>query len=935
MATTIPNHQKNQRFQALRPSSGDYSNAIDDIAQGKSASQNITHDRWGANKAVDDNIAQGKPASQSTVYSGWGADKAVDGVIGKDVDGGSCSSTNPKRSREAWWEVDLQHMSRIKSINVTYRELYPFRLSGFYIYVSNTTVLHDQRDTWHLCYHDDIKDPDLLPSFNQSRPCIVDGRYVIFFNKRPADNEPKNHRYYSSTNAVVELCEVQVFGCPINRFGLGCDKRCYCGVGGCDPDTGLCDVTGCQSGWTGQTCSDECGPGLFGVDCRYTCHCLIPGCNKTSGTCTVPGCKAGWKGNACDSACGPGTFGRNCLQTCHCAKLGCNHVHGICNEPGCAAGWTGLACNHACSGEHFGMDCKHTCHCAFPGCDRFYGICTYPGCIAGWNGPSCDRVDDNGDESIYVNTASLGVELACDSENQHKVQHKQQDDTQEVDGEDDEVIYVNNPTRSPVIEDTKLKVTDLHKIIAKKQNDDAFDTEYQNLPHGLVHPHDTSKAPENVIMNRFKTTFAYDHSRVILRKEKESCSDYINANYIEDTKGVKAYIATQGPKETTLEDFWRMAWQNESGKIVMLANLVELGKKKCCNYWARNDGEALQLGLYQVTLQEEVTYAFHTIRNLSVKNKQFSLNFHSAGIGRTGTYIGLDALLKEGENNDKIDVFAYTNRMRKDRMNMIQTLNQYKVLHEVLAEGLTVVSESMTGSKFSKKVLSLFAEGKVEAQFKVLEKNKPNYKVKETALSRSNKQKNKDIAIPAVEKYRIYLTSAESNYINAVNIPDGKPWPTDTTHLETFGDFTVQYDKSQSKALDSDLLVERKLSLHDKRTTTETVVTVHETSSWKGKGSLPSMKSMLELIQHVLTLKSSVSSTIVLACPDGATDSGLLCVLCNVMERLEVDGDIDIMAAVRQIQIRRPQCLSDKEQYQFCYNVMKEHMETASIYAND
>lgn len=42
---------------------------------------------------------------------------------------------------------------------------------------------------------------------------------------------------------------------------------------------------------------------------------------------------------------------------------------------------------------------------------------------------------------------------------------------------------------------------------------------------------------------------------------------------------------------------------------------------------------------------------------------------------------------------------------------------------------------------------------------------------------------------------------------------------------------------------------------------------------------------------------------------DGATESGLICVMCNVMERLEVDGDVDIMAAVRQLQIRRPQCI--------------------------
>ncbi|XP_060070341.1 multiple epidermal growth factor-like domains protein 10 [Ylistrum balloti] len=363
------------------------------------------------------NIAKGKPASQSTVYLGWSAVKALDGVIGTDVEangGGSCSSTNPTGSREAWWSVDLQHISRIKTIKVTYRQLYPFRLSGFYLYVSNTSVLNGQRNTWHMCYHDDIKDPDLLPSFNQSRPCIVDGQYVIFYNKRPADNEPKNHIYYSPTNAVVELCEVQVFGCPINRFGPGCNKRCNCGVGGCDPDTGRCDVTGCQKGWTGRSCSEECGLGLFGVDCSQTCHCFTSGCDRITGRCTLSECAVGWKGNACDSACGTGTFGRACAQTCHCAESGCNPISGSCTQPGCTSGWTGVACDTVCPEGHFGLDCKQTCHCSIPGCDRFNGQCIYTGCLAGWKGLSCDQTCGVGKYGQDCNYACNCATPGCD-----------------------------------------------------------------------------------------------------------------------------------------------------------------------------------------------------------------------------------------------------------------------------------------------------------------------------------------------------------------------------------------------------------------------------------------------------------------------------------------------------------------------------------------
>lgn len=45
----------------------------------------------------------------------------------------------------------------------------------------------------------------------------------------------------------------------------------------------------------------------------------------------------------------------------------------------------------------------------------------------------------------------------------------------------------------------------------------------------------------------------------------------------------------------------------------------------------------------------------------------------SAGVGRTGTFIGLDSLLKQGRETGKINVFEFVKQMREDRMTMVQT----------------------------------------------------------------------------------------------------------------------------------------------------------------------------------------------------------------------------------------------------------------------
>ena len=60
----------------------------------------------------------------------------------------------------------------------------------------------------------------------------------------------------------------------------------------------------------------------------------------------------------------------------------------------------------------------------------------------------------------------------------------------------------------------------------------------------------------------------------------------------------------------------------------------------------------------------------------------FSYSFvrHSAGIGRTGTYLALDILLTRAQHESEVDVFTCVWKLRQQRIHMVQTLVRIAVL---------------------------------------------------------------------------------------------------------------------------------------------------------------------------------------------------------------------------------------------------------------
>ena len=73
---------------------------------------------------------------------------------------------------------------------------------------------------------------------------------------------------------------------------------------------------------------------------------------------------------------------------------------------------------------------------------------------------------------------------------------------------------------------------------------------------------------------------------------------------------------------------------------------------------------------------------------VSIKVTSLSLSLpqycaHSAGIGRTGVFIGADMGMTQLEKEGQVDILKIVSTLRQDRGGMVQTEVQYIFLHQV------------------------------------------------------------------------------------------------------------------------------------------------------------------------------------------------------------------------------------------------------------
>ncbi|XP_033869463.1 receptor-type tyrosine-protein phosphatase F-like isoform X10 [Acipenser ruthenus] len=575
-----------------------------------------------------------------------------------------------------------------------------------------------------------------------------------------------------------------------------------------------------------------------------------------------------------------------------------------------------------------------------------------------------------------------------------------------------------------------ISVTELADHIERLKANDGlrFSQEYESVDPGQQFTWENSNLEVNKPKNRYANVISYDHSRVILTSiDGVPGSDYINANYIDGYRKQNAYIATQGPLPETLSDFWRMVWEQRTNTIVMMTRLEEKSRVKCDQYWPSRGTETY--GMIQVTMLDTVELATYSVRTFALyKNgssekrelRQFQfmawpdhgvpeyptpilaflrrvkacnppdagpMVVHcSAGVGRTGCLIVIEAMLERMKHEKSVDIYGHVTCMRSQRNYMVQTEDQYIFIHEALLEAAICGNTEVPARNLYAHIQKMTqvppgdTVTSMELEFKRLANSKAHTSRFISANLPCNKFKNRLVNIMPFESTRVCLQPIRgvegSDYINASFIDGYRQQKayvaTQGPLAETTEDFwrmlwehnsTIvvmltklremgrekchQYWPAERSARYQYFVVDpmaeynmpqyilREFKVTDARDGQSRTIRQFQFTDWPEQGVPKTGEGFIDFIGQVHKTKEQFGQDgpITVHCSAGVGRTGVFITLSIVLERMRYEGVVDLFQTVKTLRTQRPAMVQTEDQYQLCYRAALEYLGSFDHYA--
>ncbi|XP_060568867.1 uncharacterized protein LOC132727411 [Ruditapes philippinarum] len=352
----------------------------------------------------------------------------------------------------------------------------------------------------------------------------------------------------------------------------------------------------------------------------------------------------------------------------------------------------------------------------------------------------------------------------------------------------------------------------------------------------------------------------------------------------------------------------------------------------------------------------------------------------SAGIGRTGTLIALDILIEEGQDKDSVNVFECVDNLRTQRVKMVQTVEQYIYIHKCLVNALSYAGESILKERIHEQVynrndkqyITLFKQ--LNSSVETDNSSEQKARLKNRNYSNKNRQ---EADVPG-DRYIVFLNLTDgregSEYINAVYVNSFKrkdhfivaqsPLPNTVTDFVSmifqedcsciatmedlkepgmtvgtylsemnkkaiFGNFQVS--SSQLEETSAYIIRKVKIKYTNKNADGEKCFYHFQYKNWmtgsKTPGNVADFVNFISEVEEYANELGEDRSRVVVHCLKANERSCLFCAVAIIIEKLKVEGKVNILNVIRHLRTRRRTAIVSKEQLKFCYEAASAYIK--------
>ncbi|ELW64382.1 Receptor-type tyrosine-protein phosphatase delta [Tupaia chinensis] len=318
----------------------------------------------------------------------------------------------------------------------------------------------------------------------------------------------------------------------------------------------------------------------------------------------------------------------------------------------------------------------------------------------------------------------------------------------------------------------------------------------------------------------------------------------------------------------------------------------------------------------------------------------------NAGVGRTGCFIVIDAMLERIKHEKTVDIYGHVTLMRAQRNYMVQTEDQYIFIHDALLEAVTCGNTEVPARNLYAYIqkLTQIETGEnvtgMELEFKPIRGVEGSDYINASFIDGYRQQKayiatQGPLAETTEDFWRMLWEHNSTIVVMLTKLREmGREkchqyWPAERSARYQYFvvDPMAEYNMPQ--------YILREFKVTDARDGQSRTVRQFQFTDWPEQGVPKSGEGFIDFIGQVHKTKEQFGQDgpISVHCSAGVGRTGVFITLSIVLERMRYEGVVDIFQTVKMLRTQRPAMVQTEDQYQFCYRAALEYLGSFDHYA--